>query len=129
MKVRKFPLCCNAVVISDFSGTDCTESDIQINPSVKEIKEELLFQRKSGMSLVVAILNDQQETARETLIEAGFKCSDEITKAKHPNTTVRLYYYELDKIELDVNDFLGVFSNSLKIQLKERGKKLPNINY
>lgn len=129
MQVRKFPLCCNAVIISDFSGTDCTESYNKQNPSIKEIEEELLFQRKSGMSLVVAILNDQQNYAREILVQVGFKCSDEVTKAKHPGTTVRLYYYELDKIELDVNDFLGVFSNSLKIQLKERGKKLPNINY
>lgn len=111
MKVLPFNNCCNAAILVNLgSGEEVGETGVWDKYSIDsmslyDIKAWLAGVERSyadeGFSLLVAITNDTQIRANNLLKDAGWKSTGWISKDKHPNTKVKLWYKILGEEESD----------------------------
>lgn len=105
MELLNFPGCCTARVLVGFGGTDMasyhrfSKGDDSDEQMFKEIMEHLLTAHRTGMAIVFATTNSQQEQANRVLPQAGFKKTDTAAKENHQEFTLTGWVYTLNPEE------------------------------
>ena len=111
MRPVLFPSCCSAQILIGMGPSDTADyeaRDSYDRSSDKGMAQQFLNQmnhakRIGNGSLVVMINSDQQQANRvlNKLKPFGWSCSKWMTKLKHRNTKLRLWYFKVDEYNLD----------------------------
>lgn len=100
MQNTGFPFCCTGEVIYKF-GQSPTNATGHIVPKESELRAEIIealnTYKAYGYAFICATLNQEQKVARKVLYNMGFKYSGWMSKTKHSETDVRLYWFPLEK--------------------------------
>ena len=111
MKLELFPSCCSTNILIGMGPSDTADYEARasyVKSSDKGMAESFLKQmdyaiRIGNGSLVVMINSDQQQANRvlNKLKPFGWHCSKWMTKGKHRNTKLRLWYFKVDEYNPD----------------------------
>lgn len=111
MKPVLFPSCCSADILIGMGPSYTADYEARasyVKESDKGMAESFLNQmnyakRIGNGSLVVMINSDQQQANRvlNKLKPFGWHCSKWMTKVKHRNTKLRLWYFKVDEYKSD----------------------------
>lgn len=103
MEIRQMPGCCSAKLIVGFGGTVITSVGSARQPNKgwlkHQLKQEIGYIKRDGNGLAVAYTNNQQTVANEVLQEMGFFNSGKVSKRKHPETQVIMWWLPLGAVE------------------------------
>lgn len=90
-----FPNCCTGTVVFGFGGSIVAGNSRNFT-KVEEIMDSLLEieeqYARSGYAFLSATTNNEQTLANEALEKAGFESSGWMSKKKHPETKVKLWW-------------------------------------
>lgn len=95
--------CCSAKLIYGFGGTITAmhgprghhhKGDLK-----RGIKEAISTIRRNGNGLVVAYTNQQQTVANQVLQELGFHNTGKVSKRKHSDTKLIMWWLPLGEVE------------------------------
>lgn len=114
MQIRDFPWCCTAQIIYEFSENQLKPKETQF--SVEAIKQYCISKcaekAHQGWAMIVATTTDEQENANEALSELGWKSSGYMSKTKHKETKVKLWWIALSEFKAPENYVMEVKSNA-----------------
>lgn len=93
MYVDEVESCCTAKIINSFPSPEDTWLK---QPTIEEIKKELLVLKKEGNAICIAFLTDKQKESIKMLKEVGFTCTRAVSKTHHPENKLYLLHIKLD---------------------------------
>ena len=72
-------------------------------PDLEELREEIKQLRRDkrdlGFAFIMCTINDQQPQAQAMLEEMHFQHTPWMSKGRHPETKVRIYWYALENLK------------------------------
>lgn len=90
MRIREFPACCSARVISDFGGTVFSTEERRFTAeTIRDFIDD--FVSRNGRYLVTATTNRAQENANRALREYGFEHTPWMRAGDH-GSEIRLWW-------------------------------------
>lgn len=102
LKSTEFPWCCTGKIIFNF-GESSVNASGGFTPSEEDLRRQVVEQmgicKQYGHAFVCATVTQEQKIARRVLYNMGFKYSKWMSKSKHPENQVRLYWYPLSEWE------------------------------
>jgi len=100
MNIQAFPHCCTATILTGFGESRVADSFYNVKPTKSQIKDfikrEIDRSIHSGDAMITVATNNEQKTVNAVLRELGFKYSKWLSKTTHPETKVRLWWYEIN---------------------------------
>jgi hypothetical protein len=104
MNIETVDSCCTARILSGFGKAtaamdpeDYGDDDI---PMTKEaLLNEMLDNKRKGFAVVMGFTNNKQHAGNKLLREVGFKRTKWMSKTQHPETKLRMWWFQLDQLE------------------------------
>lgn len=105
MNISGIDSCCTARILSGFGRAAAAMNPEEYDaakrfPNTKEaLLNELLSAKRTGNAVVIAFTNNKQHEGNKLLREVGFKRTKWMSKEQHPETKLRLWWFQLDTLE------------------------------
>lgn len=93
MQTNEVINCCTASIMFGFGGTETADIDgYAYRPKAVELIE---YHRGEGEAVLIAFTNNEQKGANEMLKSLGFKRTKSMSKYRHPETKLILWWLPL----------------------------------
>lgn len=108
IKIEMFPACCTGVLMSAFGGYAAV-GGVEYDQDGREQPEQVIHRTVSatiqnaafnGDAFVCVTSNNKQVRLNKILRELGFESTPWMSKKKHVNTKVRIWWYRINGPEL-----------------------------
>jgi len=103
LKIDYLPMCCSIMPFGEFGGTLAADhkatNDYKNQPLtlIEDINKVIDYGKERGQAAVICTTNNEQEHINEVLHQMGFKRTPFMSKRMHPNTSVALWWYQLNQ--------------------------------